>query len=294
MDQIKKAVIALDLSTMDDHILQYTNILAQPLRLLRLDLVHVIPDDFIQTGREYGMPEGASLINIVDSQVRSTIQKKVKQYLKDTDLDIQVHVIEGNPYKAILQHINENGIDLLIAGRKEFSEGSGITAKRIARKAKCNFLFVPEVSLSAPKRVMVPIDFSDNSAEALYAALTLKTAFPRMEIITPHIMKMLPADYYYEMDKNKFFVDAHINKNKKAFEYFVKEYELPKDQFTEVLLEDHYNSISRRLMTYLDEEDFDMVIMGAQGHKLMDRIMYGSVTERFVYYCADTPLLVVR
>jgi len=294
MDQIKKAVVALDLSAMDDRIIKYVNIIAKPLRLLRLDFVHVIPEEYIQTGREYGMPEGTSLLNAVNEKVRNAIQEKINAFLPDTDLDIQIHVIEGHPRKQILKYIDEQGVDLLIAGRKSNSDGSGITVKRIARNAKCHFLFVPENISDIPRRVMVPIDFSDNSAEAVYAALALKVAIPDLEIVCPHVMKMLPADFYYELDKYQFFIDANIEKSKKAYQYFIKEYDLPEEELEEVLLEDNFNSVGKKLTKYLEKEGFDMVIMGAQGHKWVDRMIYGSVTERFVQSCDKVPLFVTR
>jgi len=284
----------MDLSEMDDNILKYCKMMTAPLKLSRIDLVHVIPDKFLQTSREYGMPEGSSLLGMVDSRVKNSIQQKITELLPLTELDIKISLLEGDPVKSLLNYIKENSIDLLIAGRKEFSQGSGITAKKIARKAKCNFLFVPETPNVKPKRVMVPIDYSKNSAVALYTALTLQARIPDLEIVTPHVMRMLPADYHFGFDENEDFIKAHLKKNQDEFNYFIKEYDIPDEKIDPVFLEDHKNSISRRLLAFLENDNFDLVVMGAQGHSAMNSLLYGSVTERFVHYCGQTPLLVVR
>ena len=52
--------------------------------------------------------------------------------------------MEGIPYEKLIHWIKVKEIDLLVVGHKEVSDGSGITAKRVARTSKCNVIFVPE------------------------------------------------------------------------------------------------------------------------------------------------------
>ena len=59
---------------------------------------------------------------------------------------------------------------MLVVGKKEVSEGSGITARRVARNAACNILFLPVNSFQEVEHLIVPIDFSSNSLQALHTA----------------------------------------------------------------------------------------------------------------------------
>ncbi len=294
MKESKTIAAALDLSEMDKSILEYTKIFANSLNLKKLDLVHIIPQEFVLTGREHGMPEGSSLINLVQKNVKAKIQKYINTHFPKSTIDVTIHVLEGNPDSQLLSFIEAHKIELLIVGRKEETSGSGITAKRLLRKANCNFLFVPSNANTTPRRIMVPIDFSDNSAEAVYAALLMKMSDPDLEITCPHVIRMLPADYYFNMDKLELYKKAHFAKNKNAFEKFVEDNDIPEAQINQVLLTDEKNNIGQRLKDYQINKGFDLVIIGAEKHKLMDRFFYGSISERFMQYYIEVPILVVR
>ena len=103
----------------------------------------------------------------VDEKIRDKIALDVQdtfESLKGIDLSIEVR--EGAPYEKLIHWTDVKDVDLLVVGQKQTSEGSGITAKRVARKSKCNVLFIPEKASSDISNILVPIDFSDNSAKA--------------------------------------------------------------------------------------------------------------------------------
>ena len=292
MNSITRALVALDFSKMDDHLLSYSQLVSGAMNLEKLYFVHIVPDFFVSNDFEFAAPVATP----VDERIQNIIEEKVKkQFAVDSgDLDIAVNVIEGSPYERLLHWTELKKIDLLITGKKKKSEGSGITAKRVAHRVDCNILFVPENANPAPSKILVPIDFSDHSARALKSALHFKTLVPEVEIVAMNVVHYLPSDYYFGLDNNPVYREAVIDNSKKAYQKLLDKNGLTNEDIEVVFIENSRNNIARHINHYASKIDADLIIMGAKGHSAFENFIFGSVTERLVDYCDDVPILVVR
>ena len=233
----------------------------------------------------------------VDEKVRDKIALDVQEVLDNSpEVDFKVEVVEGNPYEKLIHWTKIKEIDLLIVGHKAVSEGSGITPKRVARRSTCNVLFVPDDGREDIRKVLVPLDFSDNSLRALRTALKIKDKLdgePQVGCI--YVVDMPPADYYirpfYESGYRQVLMDsAH-----KAYYNFLSENGIDDEVLAApVYLSNDYSNVAAHLNEYIDDYGTDLVIMGAQGHTAFEKFIYGSVTEKLVEKCKHTPILIVR
>jgi len=224
------------------------------------------------------------------------MQKKVDAQFSDkaNEIDLLVDVLEGTPYHSILDWTREKPIDLLVVGRKERSQGSGLTARRVAQKVACDVLFVTENATTTPSRVLVPIDFSENSATALKTALNLRKTLPELEIIAINIVQMLPKAYHLGLDRNPDYKEALLEKTKLSYYAFIDQYNFIGEEINENFIIDMEHNAANQLYNYAKNEKVNLVIMGAKGHSLFENFLYGSVTQRTVDLCKDIPVLVVR
>jgi len=291
---IKQALVAVDLSKMDNQLLSYSDQFSSLLNLDKIHFVHVIPN-FL--GRpEISFAEDNSVATAIDDRVKTLIQKKIKQQFSNDEKnpDLVVDVLEGSPYDKILNYTNDKEVDLLITGHKKKSEASGLTARRIAQQAGCHVLFVTEKAKAVPDKILVPIDFSKNSANALQAALNFKKIIPEIEITAVKVIQMLPVDYHLDFNTNPVYKEAFLVKTQKEYISFIKKYEIAEEALDIVFLENMNFNAARQIHNYAIDKNFDLVIMGAKGHSTFENFLYGSVTELLVDLCEDIPVFVVR
>jgi len=184
--------------------------------------------------------------------------------------------------------------NLVVVGRKEKSEGSGITAKRIARNFSGHVLFVPPHAPLKITRISVPVDFSDNSARALEMALDLSQKVKNCSVRCVHIVNTAPANYYLDLKTRNRLDSQFLESSKNAWDIFVAKNDFKKFDVPIDFVQNFNESSTKILSNYFNEQNSDLVVMGAKGHTAFENFLYGSVTEKFVDRFNDCPVMIVR
>ncbi len=295
MTAFKRILVALDLSTMDDELIRYSSFISKQLDIEKIYFLHIIPD--------FTMPKNVSvefhkLFNPeypVDEKVRDKLAENIQACFGETPgVDIQVEVIEGNPYKKLMHWLEVKNIDLLIVGHKNESEGSGITAKRVARKSKASVIFVPENATKKVQNILVPMDFSEYSARALQTALKFKNPLNEISVKAFYAVGMPPPNYYLEDLQNEGFRRLLMDAAEEHYENFLKKYDLPASKIQPTFIEDDLNSPAKWIEDFAKNNPTDLIVMGAKGHSAWEHFIYGSVTETLVGKFREKPVWVVH
>ncbi|MEL6925199.1 MAG: universal stress protein [Bacteroidota bacterium] len=310
MQNIKRIMVALDLSTMDQQLLEYTRFIASVSEAEKIYFLHIIPNFTQPANVDLSFHKSFTVNSPIDEKVKAILSQQVDKVFRPVtagavsagstapapvmEPDIEIEVIEGMPSRQLLHWTEVKEIDLLIVGKKNKSEGSGITPRQVARKASCDVLFLTEGASTTPKKIAIPIDFSDNSARALQMALRFKQQLPDAELHAVHILSLLPKDYYFGLDQNADYRKYFQKEAEKACDQFFSQHELPKKQVELHFLQDDYNNTYRQLKDYTESNGFDCILIGAKGHSLFENFLYGSVTERLVDYVEHIPIMIVR
>ncbi len=184
----------------------------------------------------------------------------------------------------------------MVLGRKKVRNGSGIVPRRVARKVNCQVLFVPEEGPKQISNIVVPVDFSQNSANALKTALRLKQKSSEAEIKVKalHIINMLPTDYYFGLEYNQTYREALRQQKEKEFAHFLQKHQLDTADMAVDLVVNNFQNAALQINDYLQNHPADLVVMGAVGHTAFESLMYGSVTERFIEVYETGPILILR
>lgn len=295
MKTMNRIMLAFDLSDMDKRILQFTDQLVNWIGASKMYCLHVMPD------MEFPKNEDLNFHNLftskypVDERVRDKINRDIGTHLSTDDVDIDIEVIEGKPYRKLLRWTQLKEVDLIVVGKKRNSNGSGITAKRVARHTDCNILFVPEVIPGTIQHIMVPIDFSESSVKALQFAMEMKkNANSEINVTAIHIMEAAPVDYLgepiYDTGFNKILsASAH-----EAYRRVLDNWQISHKDLTFINVEDCYGGVAKGILEYADVNGVDLVITGAQGHSALNNFLFGSVTEKLVERNKDKPVLIIR
>jgi nucleotide-binding universal stress UspA family protein len=211
-------------------------------------------------------------------------------------------VRRGKPSLAINTTAARLGVDLIIisshgqSGVKRLLLGS--TAEQVIRQGPCPVLVVRKVSrdrkgrgnrtMPAIKRVVVPVDFSEASRQALrYAA-----AFARRinaGLILLHVIAPLnvPRRLALEMDRLQL---ESLERAKSSLEELA-EREIGHGQAinTRVVA----GRVFERIVRLAGEVESDLIIIGTHGAGGVKRLLLGSTAENVVRH-APCPVLIVR
>ena len=141
------------------------------------------------------------------------------------------------------------------------------------------------------KSILCPIDFSDFSAAAYEYALSLAEYY-NARIVAMHVVELWKypfADYAgYEADYAK-FSRALKEGGEVRLQRFVKEHSAG-GLHPELVV--HDGNPPDYILSYVQKENMEVIVMGTHGRRGLDRLALGSTTDRVIRK-ATCPVLVV-
>ncbi len=288
-------VIGLDLTPVDEVILQAVKSLPVADEIRRIYLVHVMrdlsmPDNLAASFQKFFAPEQP-----LDERMENEMAQTAREVLGELPgVTLSVDVVEGHPQKKLLEWVELKNADLLVLGKKKVATAGGVVARRIASQSSCNTLFVPYNWERKMENILVPVDFSDNSARAVEQALLWKEKQPQLRITALHLADYLPSGYYMNIKDQNRFNELVRTAAEEAFEEFFHRGKFDGSQIERVILGEEDGNIPERIIEFANLRKMDAIIVGARGHSALQRFLFGSVTERLLSYAFRQMVFIVR
>jgi len=205
-------------------------------------------------------------------------------------------VVQGEPYREIVEYADSRGIDLVVMpthgrqGLERFILGS--TTERVLRRANVPVLTIQpdeDTTIEYPyKNVLVPTDGSECANQALALGTDVATTHgAALHLLSIVSVTSLGVDVRSEVrttaleerandlieDAKEFATNAGVDSVSTTVGYGA--------------------SIHRAILSYLDDHDIDLVVVGTHGRTGFDRYVLGSVTE-YLVRTSPIPVLTVR
>ena len=224
------------------------------------------------------------------------IVREAAEQADEQGVDTVTDVVRGEPYREIVDYAEQHGLELIVMpthgrrGLERFLLGS--TSERVVRRADVPVLTMrpdDDVTVSHPYQdVLVPTDGSDCANQALAigvdiadaedAALHLLSVIAITALgsdVRPDIqLEMLEESAHELLDEAAAFADdAGVDAASTTVEYAP--------------------SILQAILTYIDDHEIDLVVVGTHGRTGFDRYVLGSVTE-YLVRTSPIPVLTVR
>ena len=192
--------------------------------------------------------------------------------------------------------VAERHPDLVVFGKKKVTSGSGILPTKLARRISANLLLVPENAVNhlPIKKILIPTDFSPHANKALQMAVELHALLKDPQLIIMHAYNVPPS------------LPTRIGRTPEQFGGMIKGHvEVALHEFVEKNLPPHIEPVldtvqladlgpARQIMHSLNQHQADMLIIGAEGHNLLESLFLGSVTEKLLQVNEEVPVLVIR
>jgi len=284
---------ALDLSAQDKQILKVLKTIGEITATEKAYLMHISPDFLVPENLEATYHQFFNINLPIDERMREDILKQVEEtWEKYPSFAYAVEIREGKPYQKLLHWLNIKEADLLVIGQKKKPGKSGLTAKRVARTAQTSVLMVPEIERTF-KWILVPMDFSEHSKKALIMALAMQAKKPDISITALHIVEQPPADFYNQALADSRFREALREAAVKSFEKLFAT--IPgAERIRLELIDNHYHNPGIHIQEFAKKGEYDLILMGAQGHSMLKSMLFGSVTEAVVENNENQLILILR
>jgi nucleotide-binding universal stress UspA family protein len=241
------------------------------------------------------LSEFPNLINNMIDERKSQMKQVVTENL-DPELKISIGFVvrEGQLSKKILKLANEKSIDLILVGKKTSIAGSGVVSQRLARRASCSLLIVPENSLPKVKKILVPSDFSDYSKDALEEAVEIAEKNKgKSEIICQNVYSV-PSGYHFTGKSYKEFSDIMLKHAEINYKKFIRKIDTKGHKIKPIYTKDEDDDPVIDIISKAEETNADIIIIGAKGRTAATALFIGSLAERLIQINDKVPLLVTR
>jgi len=249
-----------------------------------------------------GADAEASLID--RSHIEETLKDSITKHIRldaPTTLDAKIVVVEGDPQVAITREAARRRIDLIVmrSRRRPFAAALlGSTAESICRTAPCPVLvthtseveWVGETTNSIGlKRVLVAYDFSSDSELALSYGLSLAQEY-QAELHLIHVLPLRVRAEAPEIAYMPFGIETSFNEVSSRLNSAVPGEARLWCAIKQAVREGHPY---REVLAYAEEQDIDLICMGASGTGFGMQALFGSNADR-VLRQAPCPILIAR
>jgi len=289
MNRFKRLLVGVSFAQQDGTSIRYAAMISKLAKSEKIIFLHVssnidIPEDL---QKEY-----PDLFQPIDTYAREEMESLIRKYFDGyPDTQIEYKVLEGSPLIEFLRAAKDEDIDLIVMRKRKEPSGSGSLFEKIARKAPCSVLFVPESSKAWYKNILVPVDFSENSMDAMHSAIAIALASSGIKTIhCLHVYKV-PIGYYKTGKSYEEFAEIMKGHAKKFFDEFIKTVDLK--GLTVAPIFKLEKDDARGIEEVIEEEDFSLLVIGARGRKAGAGVLLGSVTEHLIK-TTTIPLLAVK
>ena len=223
MYRYKRLLVGVSFASQDGSSIRYAAMISRLSKSERITFVHVvskvdIPEDLLEQYPDLFPP--------IHEYSQQEIEALVKKYFDGhPGAQLEYEVAEGSPLIELLRRAKQEEIDLIVMRKRQKPIASGTLFEKLARKAPCSLLFIPEGTEPQFTNILVPTDFSENSMDAMEVSIALASASETPEIHCLHVYDV-PVGYYKTGKSYEEFAEIMKGHAEKNYKEFIKKVDL--------------------------------------------------------------------
>ncbi|QSE96390.1 universal stress protein [Fulvivirga lutea] len=291
MEPFKKILVGLDTSALDETLIKYAAFIVDHTSAEKVEFVNILRNLNIPTEVRKEFPE---LVETAINDRKAKIRESIKSLFKtQKKIKYSINVKKGQA-GDLLNIAHKSGSDLIIVGQKKTLDGTGVTTLRLARRASCNLLIVPENVEPKAEKLLVPIDFSNYAKLALEQTIDFAVKNDSIPEIICQNVYTVPAGYHYTGKSFEEFAEIMKKNAQNDFAKFMKKIDKRNIKISDIYSLDTNDNLASDIYDLADEINPDFIIIGAKGRTATAALFLGSLAEKMVNEKMNHPLLVVR
>jgi nucleotide-binding universal stress UspA family protein len=293
MYSLKRIVVGLDLSALDETIIKYAAFIAKNITADKIYFVHIsrnleLPDEVLQKYPDLIAPVDETIVKEIEESLKKHFEP---DYIKDS---IEIKVSEGNAFEKLLKWIKIKEADLVVMGlKKSKGKEEGLLPRKITNIAPCSVLLVPEEAEAKVAKISVPVDFSKYSNLAVSTAVFIANKIENCQIFCQHIYTV-PTGYHYTGKSYEDFAEIMKNNAAKHFETFHRKFRVSEEKLHCEFELDRNDNTSKAIHDLAIKHNSDLIVVGSRGRTGAASILLGSIAEKLINCDQKIPLLIVK
>jgi len=202
------------------------------------------------------------------------------------DVEPESRILSGDPGKTLVEHAEQDGIDLLCVGPDAGLLGGVIRVGRIAahvlREARCSVLVARPAGPDFPERIGCAVDGSEGSRDTALAAAALAAATDA-ELRLVHVVPV------FRGANSEWTLDPDEESPPELEPSVIAAASLGVTPIREMAM----GRPERALVTVAGRDGTDLMVVGHRGVHGVRRVLLGSVSEHVAHH-APCSVIVVR
>lgn len=289
-----KILVTLDHTDLDKELITAASLIAKLSNTKKITFMNVIKNMNVPNSIKKEFP------NIVEDSLKerkSEIERDVDRYFAYNKEIAHVEIKVGQATKSIVKFSAKNDIDLIVVGRKNSSDSGtdGVIIQRLARRGPCSILIIPNGFKKTISKVLVPVDFSDHSLDAVNETIGLLNVdrFPKPKLYIQHVYQV-PSGYHYAGKSFDEFGSVMREHAYKDYTAFMRKADKTDLEIEPLLTLERHEDVMGLIYKTAKKMNAAAIVIGAKGITATASLFIGSSAEKLVQIAKDIPLLVVR
>ncbi|MGM0934022.1 MAG: universal stress protein [Bacteroidota bacterium] len=285
MTEVKNILVALDLTNIDDTLINYSSFISELLGAEKVYFVHNIKKYEISELFKEELKD-LNLDKIIGDELDEKITSTFKS---NTPWEV---LISEDPYtESLINYISHKySIDLAILGNKPSGKGSGVVSSKLLRMLKCDLLSIPPTARPEINNIWIGTDFSKPSQEAFQRGVKLKE-LTSANINLVHVFNV-PVQFTPYLVKEEVAPKIETHVREKAAK-FLKKLNYKKESDLKIY-PGRDASVGEKLLVEAKRDKADMIILSDKGSNAVSALMVGSVTDEVFNQELPTPLWITK
>ncbi len=285
MTEIKNILVALDLSEIDNTLIEYASYIAETLKVKKVYFVHNIKKYEISELFDEQLKD-LNLDELIGDELNDKVGEKFTSSAKWEVL------ISEDPYSESLINyiVNKYEIQLALVGNKNKIKGTGVVSGKLLRMLKCSILSIPKDVKPVITNIWAGTDFSTASKRVFEVAENLqRTTAAKVKAV--HVYNV-PVQFspYIPKENLDLKIEDHL---KEKYEKFIKKIDYKGDLTVEII-PGRASGVAEKLRTKAETSKVDLIIVADKGHNVFSSLLVGSVTEELFNQDMEVPLWIVK
>jgi nucleotide-binding universal stress UspA family protein len=295
MTPIRSILAATDLSPLARHAVVRAALVAAELGA-RLSVQHVINVGALDALRHLIDAGSADLQQKLVDEMRAEVTALAAELTARQGVQPELHLVVGNVLAEIGSHADAIDADLLVMGARgagfmrELLVGS--TTERVLRKTTRPLLVVKQMAHEPYRRVLVPVDFSPRSLDALRLA---QRVAPQAEYVLVHAFEVpFEGKLRYAGVEESALSGLRINARRDAtakMNELVAEARADENRVRRIVV---HGEATTQVLEHEQAQDCDLIVIGKRGQGLIGEMLLGSVTKHILAQSAADVLVADR
>lgn len=285
MKTYKNILVALDLSDLDEVLINYASFLAGRLRAEKVYFVHNIKKYAISELFEEQLKE----VNL-DQVIGDELNEKVQELFK-ADIDWEVLISEDPYSESLIKYVvDKYAIQLAIVGNKKHEKGTGLVSGKLLRLLRCDILAVPRVAKTKIELIWAGTDLSPESRKIFNVTKALQE-FDGTSVKLVHVYSV-PVQFspYVSPETMAPKVEKHV---KEKIEKYIKKINYS-DPIEPLVFLGRESGAAMKIIANIKKSNADLLVVSDKGGNTFSPFAVGSVTEELFNENYGVPLWVVK